>query len=110
MHVPVWLLFEENRKVHEQIIQSGCESDVFVRSSWVDMRPKCGSPEDSSRVFHLEIWSLGMQYLEDVPYMCMVRKFLNIFNRCVNMYQPDDTTFVRLLSTCSHAGLVDEGV
>jgi hypothetical protein len=31
MHVPMWLLFEESRKVHEQIIQSGCESDVFVR-------------------------------------------------------------------------------
>jgi hypothetical protein len=108
--MPVWLLFEEGRSVHEQIIQSGCESDVFVRSSWVDMRPKCGSPEDSWRLFHLEIWSLGIQYLEDVPCMGMVTKFLTIFNRCVNVYQPDDTTFVCLLSACSHAGLVHEGV
>ncbi len=73
----------------------------------MDIRPKCGSPEPSWRVFQLEIWSLGMQYLEDVPYMGMVRKFLNIFNR---LYQPDDTAFVHLLSACSHAGLVDEGV
>jgi hypothetical protein len=32
---------------------------------------------------HLKIWSLGMPYLEDVPCMGMVRKLLNILNRCV---------------------------
>jgi pentatricopeptide repeat protein len=42
---------EVGRHVHEQIIQSGCESDVFVRSSLVDMYAKCGSLEDALRVF-----------------------------------------------------------
>ncbi len=28
---------EEGKCVHEQIIQSGCDSDVFVRDSLVDM-------------------------------------------------------------------------
>jgi hypothetical protein len=28
---------EDGRNVHEQIIQSGCESNVFVRCSLVDM-------------------------------------------------------------------------
>ncbi len=32
---------------------------------------------------HLEMWSLGLPYLEDVPSMGMVRKFLNFLNRCV---------------------------
>ncbi len=43
---------EEGKRIHEQIIQSRCESDVFVRSSLVDMYAKCGSMVDASRVFN----------------------------------------------------------
>jgi pentatricopeptide repeat protein len=57
------------------------------------------------------MWSLGVPYFEDVPCMGMVRKLLNILNRCVKkVYSPDDITFICLLSACSHAGLVDEGM
>ncbi len=42
---------EEGRCVHQQIIQSGLESDVFVGSSSVDMYAKCGSIEDAGKVF-----------------------------------------------------------
>jgi pentatricopeptide repeat protein len=38
---------EEGRCVHEQFIQSGCKSDVFVENSLVDMYAKCGSMEDA---------------------------------------------------------------
>jgi pentatricopeptide repeat protein len=55
------------------------------------------------------MWSLGMPYLEDVPCKGMVRKLLNILNMCEEVIQPDDITFICLLSACSHAGLVDEG-
>ncbi|KAH8936852.1 hypothetical protein BDL97_17G106900 [Sphagnum fallax] len=43
---------EDGRLVHKQLIQTGCESDVFVRSSLVDMYAKCGSIEDAWRVFN----------------------------------------------------------
>ncbi len=42
---------EDGRHVHEQIIQNGCESNVFVGSSLVDMYTKCGSMENAWRVF-----------------------------------------------------------
>jgi pentatricopeptide repeat protein len=42
---------EEGRCVHEQIIESGWDSDVFVGSSLVDMYAKCRSLEDAWRVF-----------------------------------------------------------
>jgi len=42
---------EEARCAHEQIIQSGCESDVIVENSLVDMYAKCGSMEDHWRLF-----------------------------------------------------------
>jgi pentatricopeptide repeat protein len=43
---------EEARCAHEQIIQSGCESDVIVENSLVDMYAKCGSMEDAWRVIN----------------------------------------------------------
>ncbi len=44
---------EEGRCAHEYIIQSGCEADVSVGCSLVDMYAKCGSMEDDAqRVFN----------------------------------------------------------
>jgi pentatricopeptide repeat protein len=43
---------EGGRLVHEQFIQSGCKSDVFVGSSLVDMYAKCGSIEDVGSAFN----------------------------------------------------------
>jgi hypothetical protein len=40
-------------------------------------------PRECSIRCHLEMWSLGMPYLEDVPCMGMVGKLRNILNRCV---------------------------
>jgi pentatricopeptide repeat protein len=42
---------EEGKHVHEKIIESGWDTDVFVGSSLVDMYAKCGSLEDAWRVF-----------------------------------------------------------
>jgi pentatricopeptide repeat protein len=42
---------EEGKHVHKQMIQIGCESDVFMGTSIVDMYAKCGSMEDALRVF-----------------------------------------------------------
>jgi pentatricopeptide repeat protein len=43
---------EDGRLVHEQLVRSGCESDVFVCNSLVDMYAKCGSIEEAWRVFN----------------------------------------------------------
>jgi pentatricopeptide repeat protein len=48
MHV----LVQDGRHVHEQIIQSGCQFNVFAANSLVDMYAKCGSMEDACRVFN----------------------------------------------------------
>jgi pentatricopeptide repeat protein len=42
---------EEGRDIHEQIVQNGCESDIFVGSSLFDMYAKCRVVEDAQRVF-----------------------------------------------------------
>jgi pentatricopeptide repeat protein len=47
--------------VHEQVIQSGCESNVFVGSSLVDMYAKSGSMDDAHRMSNSmpsQVWSV----------------------------------------------------
>jgi pentatricopeptide repeat protein len=77
---------EEGRDVHEQVIQSGCESNVFVGTSLVDMYVKCGSMEDALRVFN-KLPSLNVvswtAMLKDMPFMAMERKLLDILSECV---------------------------
>jgi pentatricopeptide repeat protein len=43
---------EDGMLVHIQLIQSGCESDVFVCNSLVDMYAKFGSILGALRVFN----------------------------------------------------------
>ncbi|CAK9867352.1 unnamed protein product [Sphagnum jensenii] len=105
---------EEGRRAHERIIQSRCESDVFVRSSLVDMYAKCGSMEDACRVFN------SMPSHDVVSCNALLGGFamhgqgkeaLVHFERmCEEGVHPDDITFVCLLSACSHSGFVDEGL
>jgi len=105
---------EEGRCTHEQIIQSGWDSAIFVGNSLVDMYAKCGSMEDAKRVFN------EMPLRDVVSWNTILGGFamhghgkeaLTYFEQmCEEGVQPDDITFVCLLSACSHAGLVHEGM
>ncbi len=102
------------RQVHEQIIESGCESDVFVGNSLVDMYAKCGTMEDACKVFN------KMSSRDVISWNAILvgfamhghgNKALEHFKQmCEEGVEPNDVTFVCILSACSHAGLVDEGI
>ncbi|CAM6042280.1 unnamed protein product [Sphagnum compactum] len=108
------IALDEGRCVHLQIIQSGLESNVFVGNSLIDMYAKCGSLEDAWIVFN------KMPSRDLVTWTAMLggcamhghgREALRHFEQmCDEGVQPDDITFVCVLSACSHAGLVDEGM
>jgi pentatricopeptide repeat protein len=105
---------EEGRTAHEQIIQSGWDSYVKVGNCLVDMYAKCGSMEDTWRVFN-NMASRDVVSWNAILGGCAVhghgKEVLKQFEwMCEEGVQPDDITFVCLLSACSHAGLVDEGM
>jgi pentatricopeptide repeat protein len=105
---------KEGRCIHQQIIQSGLESDVSVANSLVDMYTKCGSIEDAWRVFN-KMPSRNVVTWNAILGGCAMRghgrEALKHFEwMCEEGVQPDDITFICLLSACSHAGLVDEGM
>ncbi len=57
---------QEGRQVHEQIIRSGCEADVFVGYSLVDMYAKCRHVKDAWRVFKNVISRCGRVEHNDI--------------------------------------------
>ncbi|CAM6014887.1 unnamed protein product [Sphagnum balticum] len=105
---------EEGRCVHQQIIEHGWDSDVFVANSLIDMYAKCGSMEDAWRVFN-KMPSRDVVTWTTILGGCAMHRHgkeaLKLFEQmCKEGVQPDDITFVCLLSACSHTGLVDEGM
>ncbi|CAK9225565.1 unnamed protein product [Sphagnum troendelagicum] len=105
---------EEGRSVHQQIVEHGWDSDIFVMNSLIDMYAKCGSMEDAWRVFR-KMPSRDVVTWTVILGGCAMhghgKEALKLFEQmCKEGVQPDDVTFVCLLSACSHAGLVDEGM
>jgi pentatricopeptide repeat protein len=95
---------EEGRCAHEQIIQS----------SLVDMYAQCGSMEDAWSVFN-KMPSRNVVTWTAILGGCAMhghgKEALKHFERmCEEGVQPNEVTFVCLLSGCSHEGLVDEGM
>ncbi|CAK9213865.1 unnamed protein product [Sphagnum troendelagicum] len=104
---------EEGRHVHEQIIQSGCESDVFVGNSLVDMYAKCGSIEDSWKMFK------KMPSRDVVTWNTMIlgrvkcgqgQKALELFQQMQQEgVQPNSVTFVGVLNACASVLALEDG-
>ncbi|KAH9542357.1 hypothetical protein CY35_13G001100 [Sphagnum magellanicum] len=105
---------DEGRRAHDWVIKSGWDLNVFVGNSLIDMYAKCGSLEDALKVFN------KMPSRDVVTWNAMIvgyaihglgKEALKQFEQMREEgVQPDDTTFVCLLSACSHSGLVDEGL
>eukprot|EP01018_Ginkgo_biloba_P008466 Gb_26314 [translate_table: standard] len=104
---------QEGKKLHEDIISSGFQSNTFVGSALLDMYAKCGSIEDARNVFD------NMPSRDVVAWNSMIvgyamngcgKEALQIFEQMrYSDTKPDHITFVGVLSACCHAGLVDDG-
>ncbi|KAJ7558424.1 hypothetical protein O6H91_04G038300 [Diphasiastrum complanatum] len=103
---------EEGKRIHAKIIQSKWDSDIYVLSCLIDMYAKCGSIQNSSRIF------TGMLMRDTVSWSAMLggyamhglgKETLQLFEQmCQENVQMDSTIFISLLSACSHAGLLYE--
>jgi pentatricopeptide repeat protein len=107
------MALEVGRNIHEQIVQSGYESDVSVGSSLVDMYTKCGNVEDAWKVFNRmptrTVVSWNAMILGHVK--CRQgQKALDLFQRMKQEeVQPDPVTFVGVLNACAIIGAIEEG-
>ncbi|KAJ7536443.1 hypothetical protein O6H91_12G069800 [Diphasiastrum complanatum] len=104
---------EEGKQLHSHIIKRGFESDVIVGSSLVDMYAKCGCLEDAHQLFN------NMSTRNVVSWNAMIAGYAQngLGKEALALYeqmkqegvQPDNVTYICVLSACSRSGLVDEG-
>lgn len=105
--------FEQVRKVHDQVIRGGLESEVTIGNSIVDVYAKCGSLEEACQVFSklpiktVVSWgALITAYAKGGKWRLALEWFEDFKSQGI---KPDDAIFLGVLISCGHAGLLKEG-
>ncbi|XP_024541853.1 pentatricopeptide repeat-containing protein At3g09040, mitochondrial-like [Selaginella moellendorffii] len=96
---------EVGRGIHAQAAKVGCDSEVFVASTFIDMFAKCGSMVDSDGVFSKALqrdevcWNaLMLGYIDNGE----ERRALELFSRMeAGGCRPNARSFVGALKACS---------
>eukprot|EP01018_Ginkgo_biloba_P009787 Gb_07730 [translate_table: standard] len=104
---------KKGKEVHDNIIRSLIQRNVFVGNALVDMYAKCGSIENARNVFD------KMPERNFISWNAMIggyamhgcgKEALQLFEQMQHSgMNPNHVTFVSVLSACCHAGLVDDG-
>lgn len=104
---------ERGKEIHADIIKSGFDLDVFVGSALVDMYAKCANIKSARCVFS------KMPKQDVVLWTAMITGYAHnghdqdalqiVKQMCKEGTKLNDVTFLAVLLSCSHAGLVDEG-
>lgn len=102
------------QQVHGGSVQRGLIQNLELANALIDMYAKCGSISDSHKIF------VEMSYKSLVSWTSMMigygahgygKEAVQLFDEMVSSgVRPDQVVFVAVLSACSHAGLVDEGL
>ncbi|KAM0932793.1 putative tetratricopeptide-like helical domain superfamily [Dioscorea sansibarensis] len=102
------------RGLHAYLEKVGLVGEVFIGNSLIDAYSKCGSFVCATKMFDgmmkkdLHSWTAMITCLASHGYG---GEALYLFSQMVQSnILPDSVTFVAVLSACSHAGLVDEGI
>ena len=100
--------------IHGILLRNISELNVVVKTSLIDMYVKCRCLEKGLRVFD------NMSEKNKFSYTVMIsglaihgcgKEALKVFSEMLEEgLAPDDVVYVGVLSACSHAGLVDEGL
>ncbi|KAL6523224.1 hypothetical protein OROGR_016827 [Orobanche gracilis] len=95
-------------------VKNGLDLDIMVVNGLIDMFVKCGSLERSRKLFDC------MQNPDVVSWSSLIvgyaqfgngEEAFNLFKRMKKQsIEPNQVTFVGVLTACSHVGLVDEGM
>lgn len=102
------------QQVHGCIVRRGLDRDLALTNALIDMYAKSGSITDSSKMFNemacrdLVSWTTMMVGYGAHGYG---KEAVHIFDEMIKSgIRPDSVVFMAVLSACSHAGLVDEGL
>ncbi|KAH9287809.1 hypothetical protein KI387_031926, partial [Taxus chinensis] len=104
---------QQGKYIHGYILRNGLELGVSMGNALIDMYAKCGRVEIAHRLFD------DMPVRDVVSWNVMIAGYglhgksndaLTLFSQLQQEgIKPDHVTFICVLSSCAHAGLVDEG-
>ncbi|KAL8215176.1 hypothetical protein R6Q57_004625 [Mikania cordata] len=104
---------EQGKEIHNTIISGKFESNEIVMGALLDMYTKCGVVDEAEQVFNqlperdLFSWTTMITACGTHGQAC---KALKLFQEMKKLnIKPDRVVFLAVISTCSHAGLVNEG-
>ncbi|KAL3653424.1 hypothetical protein CASFOL_003105 [Castilleja foliolosa] len=105
---------EYGRQIHSLVCKLGFETVSYVESALIDMYAKGGNLKEAEGVFsqisNPDVVSFTA-ILSAYAYHGFAAHALCIFERMSQMnVKPSDVTLLCVLSACSHAGLVDQGL
>ncbi|KAK7309407.1 hypothetical protein RJT34_06111 [Clitoria ternatea] len=102
------------KQLHVFAMKSGYNHDVYVGSSIIDMYAKCGTMEESEKVFGEQVEP------NEVIYNAMICGYAHhgkaqqakeVFSKLEkNGLTPSHITFLSVLSACSHSGYVEDAL
>lgn len=97
--------------VHSKVIKSGFVDVLVLGNALIHAYARCGSISQGNQVFE------EMRYRDIVTWNSMLKAYAlhGKANEALELFgkmdvKPDAATFVALLSACSHAGMVQEGI
>ncbi|KAL6959666.1 Pentatricopeptide repeat-containing protein [Sarracenia purpurea var. burkii] len=104
---------ENGRQLHAQLVRFGFDSSLSAGNALITMYARCGVVEAAHSVF------MTMPYVDSVSWNAMIAALgqhghgvqaLELFEQMLKEdILPDRITFLTILTTCSHAGLVKQG-
>lgn len=110
----VLALLELGMQIHARIVKDGlCKGNVFVCNSLISMYGSCGATFDLEQVFDemtardIVTWNAVIQALGQNG---IGRQALVIAEGALEQKMYNGNTFIAVLTSCSHAGLIEEGL
>ncbi|KAA8545271.1 hypothetical protein F0562_020055 [Nyssa sinensis] len=107
-------VLSRGQQVHGGTVRRGLEGNLALANALIDMYSKCGNIADSHKIFgkmsrrNLVSWTSMMIGYGTHGYG---KEAVELFDEMVaSGIRPDRIVFMAVLSACSHAGLVDEGL
>ncbi|XAR70693.1 hypothetical protein NMG60_11027642 [Bertholletia excelsa] len=102
------------RCTHGSLLRNFTGLNVIVQTSLIDMYVKCGSLEKGLLLFRSLPKKNQMSYSVMISGLALHGhglEGLNLFSEMLEQgLEPDDVVYVGVLSACSHAGLIQEGL
>ena len=109
-------MLQEGQQLHGLMLKHGHDSSIHGINSSMDMYAKCGKMNDALKLFSAtkkhkicsQTWNILISAYARYGQYNEARSAFQAMIKSGK--KPDHVTFVSLLSACSHAGLVDEGL